>query len=194
MSGRRTLVAGVDSSTQSTKVVVCDAETQSRRGTRTPNPLFTRTTTVVQRRSGEVQPVLNCPTRQSDSSMAICRGPGPLLADPLANGWASPNQRLGGISAGSRCRWRGSDQFNWESPGQQGIRSHPDMGPDWCHRWATQAVAGLSDRRRRRHGSDSVRRNPSVCQRHHHARLKSVRERWSWSAPPDNHRRKPVTG
>src|SRR4029079_2884831 len=27
MSGRRTLVAGVDSSTQSTKVVVCDADT-----------------------------------------------------------------------------------------------------------------------------------------------------------------------
>ena len=29
--------------------------------------------------------MLNCLTRQSDSSMAICVGLGPLLADPLAN-------------------------------------------------------------------------------------------------------------
>ena len=69
---------------------------QSRRGDSNPQPPVYKDYGSRPNRSGEVQPVLNCLTRQSDSSMAIRLGPGPLLADPLANGLLCRTGRMGG--------------------------------------------------------------------------------------------------
>ena len=68
---------------------------QSRRGDSNPQPPVYKDYGSRPSRSGEVQPVLNCLTRQSDSSMAIRLGPGPLLADPLANGLLCRTGRTG---------------------------------------------------------------------------------------------------
>jgi integrase len=59
---------------------------QSRRGDSNPQPPVYKDYGSRPSRSGKVQPVLNCLTRQFESPMAIRLGPGPLLADPLANG------------------------------------------------------------------------------------------------------------
>ena len=58
----------------------------SRRGDSNPQPPVYKDYGSRPCRSGEVQPVLNCLIRQSDSSMAMRLGPGPPLADPLASG------------------------------------------------------------------------------------------------------------
>jgi hypothetical protein len=65
---------------------------ESRRGDSNPQPPVYKDYDSRPSRSGKAQPVLNCLTFQSDSSMVIRLGPGPLLADPLANGllWRGP--------------------------------------------------------------------------------------------------------